>query len=579
MDRHLAGIAAAPGVAIGPAWVFRPGAGTAAAEPLPDIEAAAERAAADLDAIAERMRADGRAEDAGILEAQALMAQDPMLIDGALARAAGETDPARLAEAVEAAAEEAAATLAAIPDELLAARAADVRDVGARISRIITGRVVVPPAAPSVAVAEDLPPSVTAELPPGSLLGIALAGGTPTSHAAILARGLSIPCVVAVSGLLETLGELAGPEGRTVTLGVDGGAGVVVLEPDAEDRGRLRSAADARAAAGDEARRLRGRPGTTADGHHVPLVANIGRPEDAERALEHGAEGVGLFRTEFIFGGRTKAPGEDEQAAAYARVMTAFGPDRPVVIRLADIGGDKPLPYLDLPPEQNPFLGVRALRLAYEDRSLLLTQLRAIARAGAMTGVTPHLMAPMVATVDDVRLLRSLVDEATATLDAAAVPRSAELAVGIMIEVPSAALIAHHLAPLVDFFSIGSNDLTQYVLAADRSNPRLAALGDALHPAVLRAIASTVAGADGAGIPVAVCGELASDPAGALVLVGLGVDELSMDAAALDEVRLVLSRVGLEELVGLAAEALDAPDAAWVREAAGRLLARGASEG
>jgi phosphoenolpyruvate-protein kinase (PTS system EI component) len=307
----------------------------------------------------------------------------------------------------------------------------------------------------------------------------------------------------------------------------------------------------------------------------VLLVANIGNPDDAPRALEAGAEGVGLFRTEFLFMKRQAPPTEEEQVAAYRRAFEAFGPGRPVVVRLADIGGDKAIPYLGLPPEANPFLGVRAIRLAYGDRSLLLAQLRAIWRAGGLAGVTPHVMAPMVATLDDVDLLDALRDEARAAVLAAGQPCASAMVSGIMVEVPAAALLAPELARRVAFFSIGTNDLTQYVMAADRGNATLGRFQDALHPAVLRAVAGVVAGADAAGIPVAVCGELAGDPAGALVLVGLGVDELSADAGSLDEVRAALAGATMAELEALAREALGARDAAAVRAAADELLERG----
>jgi phosphoenolpyruvate-protein kinase (PTS system EI component) len=269
---------------------------------------------------------------------------------------------------------------------------------------------------------------------------------------------------------------------------------------------------------------------------------------------------------------RQTPPTENEQVEAYRRVLEAFGPERPVVIRLADIGGDKAIPYLHLSPEQNPFLGVRAIRLAYASPDLLLTQLRAIWRAGAAAGVVPHVMAPMVATLADVALLLSLRDRARAALTGAGLPAAERMVTGIMIEVPSAAFLAPELARQVDFFSIGTNDLTQYILAADRGNAALAGLQDALHPAVLRAIAGIVAGADAAGIPVAVCGELAGDPAGALVLVGLGVDELSADAGSLDGVRAALARLTRPQLDALARSALAATDAEAVREMAGALL-------
>jgi phosphoenolpyruvate-protein phosphotransferase len=560
---RLTGVAAAPGIAIGPAWRH---AETGGEPPLPDIRAAAGRAAAELTALAERVRAAGRAEEAAIFEAQAMMAEDPTLLEDAERRAAGLTDPDAIAAAVEAAARAAAETLAAIPDELLAARAADVRDVGGRIARIIAGRSIRLPDRPSIALAEDLPPSVTAEIPEGLLLGIVLERGSAVSHAAILARSLAIPAVVAVGGLAAAAEAADG----SLRVGLDGGAGVVLIDPDESDLAALRDAADRREAALRAARALRDHPGTTADGQRVALLANIGRPEDAARALEAGAEGVGLFRTEFLYVGRSDAPSEDEQVRAYRAVLEAFG-ERPVVIRLIDIGGDKPVPYLHLEAEANPFLGMRGLRLAQANRELQLTQIRAIARAGAGAASTPHLMAPMVATIEDVELLRGLIDEALADLDARRIARAAQLVVGIMIEVPSAALMATELARRVDFFSIGSNDLTQYVLAMDRTHPGFAAAADALHPAVLRAIRETARGAAAAGIEVAVCGELAGDPLGALVLVGLGVTELSMDAGRLDEVRAALAARSRAELTALADAALVAETAAAVRALAAEL--------
>ncbi len=573
--QHLTGTAAAPGLAIGPIWRYHAGGGPAGAAKsarTPSIPEAAAIAAEQLEAIADRVRAAGGNDEAGIFEAQALMALDPMIVDAAqrLARDRGSAEAVELAQAVTDATDSVAATFAQIEDELLAARAADVRDVGARIGRILRGLEIEPPLRPSIAIADDLPPSVTVDLPAGSLLGIALESGTRTSHAAILARGLGIPAVVGVGGLRDAIDAAWGPNATEAAgemqVAVDGDAGVVILGPGPDEIATLQGGARESSIDTSAARALRGQPGSTADGHRVLLLANIGRPADAQAAHAAGAEGVGLFRTEFMFMGRSVEPSEDEQVRAYAEVLGQFGDTAPVVIRLADIGGDKAIPYLGLPAEGNPFLGVRGLRLGYEiARPLLVTQIRAIARAGAATGTVPHLMAPMVATVEDVELLLDLRAEAFATLDQQGIPRSDRIVTGIMIEVPAAALIADRLATLVDFFSIGSNDLTQYTLAADRTHGKLGSLQDALHPAVLIAIASTVRGADGAGIPVAVCGELASDPAGALVLVGLGVDELSMEAPALDAVRLRLRAHQRSRLEEIAAAALTARNAAEVR--------------
>lgn len=558
---ELSGIAAAPGVAIGPVWRHAAGMGTG--NPVPDAHVAAERASTELMALAARVRAAGRAGDAAIFEAQAMMALDPMLLAAIADRAARDPSlstpptPDQVAALVEAVAGEQADTIAALEDERLAARAADVRDVGARIVRIVAGRSIALPDVPSIAIADDLPPSIAAEIDDGKLLGIALERGSVTSHAAILARGLGIPAVVGTRGLLPAAGEHR-------MAAVDGDAGRVIFDPTEDELRALKAVVEQRHAAGAAARALRGQPGQTADGHRIELLANIGRPEEVDRALEAGAEGVGLFRTEFLFVGRAAAPSEDEQADAYRRVLEAFG-ERPVVIRLLDVGGDKPLPYLRLAPEPNPFLGIRGLRLAHQHREVLLEQVRAIARAGAALPVAPRLMAPMVATIEDVELLHELVAAALAELDRRTVARAARLEVGIMIEVPSAVLLAAELAQRVDFFSIGSNDLTQYVLAMDRTHPELASAADALHPAVLRAIRATVDGAASSGIEVAVCGELGGDPLGALVLAGFGIGSLSMDAGRLDDVRLALSRLTLAQLQDIARAALAATTADEVR--------------
>ncbi len=572
---RVAGRPAAPGIAVGPPWWYAPGPVSAApreaaeavvsgdeddAESL--IRGAAETAAAQLNALAARLCAADRPGDAEILEAQALMAVDPAIIDEAVRRSHAGVAPAI---AVIDAAEASAVLLAGLDDALLAARAADVRDVAARVVRVLDGTHLNLPDAPSILIADDLPPSLLAEMSPGMLLGVALSGGSPTAHVAILARSLGVPAVVAAAGLLAVVRGAA-------AVAIDGDTGEVIADP---DEAELRVLADRRAVRAARARAdaaLRGRPAATCDGKRIALFANIRSPDEAARAIASGAEGVGLFRTEYLFLRRQSAPSEQEQVAAYRQAMEAFGAERPVVIRLADIGGDKSIPYLGRPEEPNPFLGVRAIRLAGDSRDLLLTQLRAIWRAAGMAGVTPHVMAAMVATLADARMLLDLRDEARAQVDAADEPCPERMVTGVMIEVPSAAMMAPELARMVDFFSIGTNDLTQYVLAADRGNPSLARFQDALHPAVLRTVAAVIAGARTAGIPVAVCGELAGDPAGAVVLVGLGVDELSADVGSLDGVRAALAKVTSAELRVLAVKSLAATDAETVRAAANELL-------
>lgn len=576
VGRRIVGMPGAAGIAVGSVWLYRAvasgaetadgGAATVGAAttggPAARIRAAAAEAARQLESLAARLRSLDRADESGIFEAQAMIAIDPELLDAALARAGAGESPA---ESVEGAVAEASATLAALPDELLAARAEDVRDVGARIVRILRGDDLALPQVPSIAVADDLPPSVAAEIPAGLLLGLALEGGSATAHAVILVRGMGIPAIVGARGLVAAAGD-------ATSIAIDGESGEAILDPGPADVAEFAGRSAALAARRVDEASLRGRPAATADGKRVVLLANIGGPDEAARAIEAGAEGVGLFRTEFLFMGRRTAPSEAEQVESYRRVFEAFGPDRPVTVRLVDIGGDKALPYLDIPSEANPLLGVRAIPLADRFPELLSTQLRAIWRAAGRAGVRPHVMAPMVWTLADAQTLLDLRDEARASVAVSEEWLPERIVTGVMVEVPSAAMLATELARLVDFLSIGTNDLTQYALAADRSDPDLAHLQDALHPAVLRLVAGVVAGARETGIPVAVCGELAGDPVGALVLVGLGVDQLSADAGSLGGVRAALAGLTRDQLADLARRALGATDAAAVRSMARELL-------
>jgi phosphoenolpyruvate-protein phosphotransferase len=559
MSERLHGVPAAPGAAIAAPWHYRPAVGGTTIRY--GLDEAARRAARELEELGQRMRDAGNPDEAEILEAQAMMALDETLLSDARGRVAAG---GFVVDAILGAGEEAAESLAALDDELLAARAADVRDVARRIARIAVGAEIPRLERRSIAIAEDLPPSVTAELERDLLAGIALESGSRTAHAAILARALRIPAVVGVAGLRERSAGAA-------EIAIDGDSGEVFVDPDDAQRtaleraalaGREREAADAA---------LVSTPLRTADGHRVMLAANIGRQNEAAPALAGGAEGIGLFRTEFMFMGRSQAPDEDEQTGAYATVLSTFG-DRPVVIRLIDLGGDKDLPYLAVPPEANPFLGVRAIRLARQDPDLILTQLRAILRAGARTGTTPWVMAPMVADAADVALLHELVDRAEA-----AVPDHCSVRRGIMVEIPSAVTLARELADEVDFLSIGTNDLTQYLLAADRTNPALADQQDALHPAVVRSIAAVVEAGRATGTHVAVCGELGGDPAGAVVLAGLGIAELSMEPSSFGPVKRAVGSVTLAEASELAGAAMQAGDAATARHLVDELLAaRGA---
>jgi len=563
-DRGLLGVPAAAGVVIGPwAALVRP--------PLPEagridpgevdsqmdrIRDAIDAAAVELGALADQVRQAGHDAEASIFGAQAEMARDPALLDGA--REQMDAHALDAVGAVLAASRSIADLLAGLGDPLLAARAADVLDVGDRIARQLggaTGGVTLE--SPSIVVADDLSPSVTATLPRDRLLGIVLAGSSPTAHAAILARAYGIPAVVGAGAAVTAI--RATSPGTTVA--IDGTTGEVVIDPDPESMRRFEGVMETVAAARELDRAEAGQPVRTADGVTITLLANIGGPGEAHDAVALGARGVGLFRTEFLFLERDAPPSEDEQVAVYTSVVESFGGD-PVTIRLLDVGGDKPIPYLTIPREDNPFLGVRALRLADEHADLFLTQLRACYRAAAAGPV--KVMAPMIADSGDVTALLDLAAEARAAAVAAG-HAVGDAQLGVMLEIPSAVLTAGSYLHRLGFASLGTNDLLQYALAVDRGNPALERYRDPLHPAVLSLIRSAVVASEAAGTELSVCGEMAGDPTAALALVGLGVRTLSMAAPSLPAVRRAIGAASAAGLASLAAAALGDGTAAEAR--------------
>jgi phosphoenolpyruvate-protein phosphotransferase len=577
--KRLHGIAAAPGVARAP-WVridpdpAPTGGRTTVAGVAGEIKRLAEASAAaavDLESISSHVRDDGHPDEAAIFEAQAAIARDPALAAMATERINDAHDDA--IAAVQGAAESFAQQLRSLDDELLAARAADVIDVGDRIARRLAGAL--QPAVgldrPAIVAADDLPPSLTATLPRERLLGIVLSGSSPTAHAAILARAYGIPAIVGVRDLLETLAATVEPDGRT-ELAIDGATGDVFVDPDDATVRRL----DAASATGRQRHQQdlveASLPAVTRDGIAMSLVANIGTPDESDAAIALGAEGVGLFRTEFLFLERTSPPSEDEQCAAYERAIRAFAP-HPVTIRLLDVGGDKPIPYLPIAAEANPFLGVRALRLAATEPDLFVTQLRACYRAAASGRV--KVMAPMVADAADVDVLLALAERARTELteEGSAI---GEVALGVMLEIPSAILVADTYFGRIAFASLGTNDLAQYTLAADRGNAALERYRDALHPAVLRLIGQAVDAAARARIELSVCGEMAGDPAAALALIGLGLRSLSMAAPSLPAVRRAIQGGGSAALASEAGAALDDESAKAARARFDALLEAGA---
>ncbi|GIG22096.1 phosphoenolpyruvate-protein phosphotransferase [Cellulomonas chitinilytica] len=518
-------------------------------EPLPpgtDLAAAADRIGAAASVVHDALLAaasTARGEGAAVLAVTAEMAADPTLVDEARRRVVEQ------ASTPQRAVWDAAAV---VVDQLLALgglfaeRARDVDDVRDRVVATLTGAPMpgVPdPGEPFVLVARDLAPADTARLDPDLVLALVTEGGGPTSHTAILARALGIPAVVAVAGA----GTLR--DGDTVL--VDGALGSVTPDPDE----------DAVARAGRTVRRAArlGAPGATADGMPVALLANVADPAGAAAAAAAGAEGVGLLRTEFRFLGRTVAPGVDEQVDAYRQVLAAF-PGRKVVVRTLDAGADKPLPFVTAPDEPNPALGVRGLRTAWDHPQVLDDQLAAIARAAAVEDADVWVMAPMVATAEEAR---DFVERCAAHGLAQA---------GVMVEVPSAALRARDLLVHARFASIGTNDLTQYAMAADRELARLARLSTSWQPAVLDLVAATCAGGALRGRPVGVCGEAAADPALAPVLVGLGVSSLSMTPRALPDVAAVLATVTADRCRELADAALAADGAEAARDTVRAML-------
>lgn len=517
-------IPVSPGVALGPLVWLEPSPVIEPAAPPADPVTEQHRLEAALAAVRERLAAAAQPGLAAeLLAVQAALLADPALAERAVALVAtGLGAAAALARA----ADEAAAVFREQPDPYLRAREADLRDAVAAVQRELAG---IPdayrlPDAPGILLAENLPPSLAAALDPARVLGVIDRQGGPTSHAAILLRAAGIPAVAGAATLV--------PADATGLAALDGGTGEVWLGPDPA----LRAAIAARREAGTRAAApVPGGVVTLADGRTVQLWANVSGRGDAEAARRAGAFGIGLLRTEMLFLDRREAPDEEEQATALAAILAPFA-GRPVVVRTLDAGGDKPIPYMGLTPEANPYLGLRGLRLSLARETLFRTQLRAILRAGH--GHDLRIMLPMVTGPDEVAAARAILEEAHRSL--AGTPHLWPVPVGIMVEVPAAALRIEDFVPVADFFSIGTNDLTQYVLAAERGHPALGRFADATHPAVLGLVGRVAR----AGRPASVCGEAAGDPAAARALVGQGIERLSMGAAAIPRVAEALRGTG-----------------------------------
>ena len=552
----IKGVGAAPGIAVGPIFHFQEvefdldKPETFSSNVGIDLAEALDRAKSQLTELYQQMTEKKLGSEAAIFEAHKELLDDPELTEAVQARVTmGQT----AIKAWKATIDERAAAIAALNDPLLAARADDLRDVGNRVLRLMLGvteKGVPMPTTPVVVVARELSPSDTASFDPERVLGFGIVEGGPTSHIAILARALGLPAIVGVD---ESM--LALEEKTPVILNGNDGTLTVNPAPDVLERAKLSQKRwlEHRRFAQEQA----SLPAISQDGQRVDVTANAGSIADAAEALQMGADGIGLLRTEFLFLERTTAPSEDEQFSVYNAIAETMR-TLPVIVRTLDIGGDKPLPYIQLKPELNPFLGERGIRLCLNRPELFREQLRAILRAAPSGNL--KIMFPMVSDISELRQARVLIKELRHELDAPPVQ------IGIMIEVPSAALMADVFAPEIDFFSIGTNDLTQYTLAIDRGNSALASKHDGLHPAVLRLIAHTIESAHKHGKRADICGELGSDAAAIPILLGLVMDELSVSIPSVPKVKAQVRSLRISELQSLARDALNCSTAQEVRE-------------
>ena len=552
--KKIEGIPASQGIAIGPAFIYQPAVPpveqrtiTDPAAELARLDQAIAEADKALLAIKTNVEQTVGHTEAQIFEVQRMFLKDPVFVG--VIKQTVETEKINVEQALEQTVAGLVKQFKGLEDEYFQQRATDIQDVGQRLLRLLAGwgeGSLADLAEPAIILAENLTPSDTASLNRNMALAFCTSAGSTTAHTAILARSLRIPAVV---GLGQDLWQTT----TSNQLIVNGDTGEVWLDPDAgtiavyQNRRQAEKQAQAQLQVGTK------EPAITTDGHRVEVAANIGSVEEARPALDMGAEGVGLLRTEFLFLRQKTLPTEAEQYQVYRSIAEVLQPF-PLIVRTLDVGGDKPLPALTMPAEQNPFLGQRAIRLSLAEPELFQTQLRAILRAGYNYNL--KIMFPMISSVKELRQALDQLDEARASLEAQKIPYNKSCEIGIMVEVPSAAVMAEAIAPLVDFFSIGTNDLTQYTLAADRTNPLVAPLANPLDPAVLRLVKQVVEAAHHHHKWVGMCGELAGNSLATPLLLGLGLDELSMTGSAIPAVKSIIRHLNLAEAKQVADKAL-----------------------
>ncbi|MGI5946399.1 MAG: phosphoenolpyruvate--protein phosphotransferase [Lachnospiraceae bacterium] len=549
------GTSASAGIGIGKAAIVEDVQLVIKKETIADPKAEAERFKQALEqslqetaALAADLATRVGEKEAEILNGHLMLLSDPLLVGEIENTIANEGVNSEYA--IEQVCNMYADMFASMGDELMQQRATDMRDIKTRMQKVLLGVESVDIAslpAGTVIVAKDLTPSMTAGINPQNVVGIVTELGGRTSHSAILARALEIPAVVAVSDFLTQV-----KNGDEIVL--DGSEGTVYVNPEAEVKADYEARRDEFLREKKELEQYIGKPTVTKDGVQVELVANIGKPEDVEKVLQYDGEGVGLFRTEFLFMDRNSMPTEEEQFEAYKKVAVAMN-GKPVIIRTLDIGGDKEIPYMGLEKDENPFLGYRAVRFCLDRKDdIYKPQLRALLRASAFGNI--RIMVPLVTCIDELREVKAIIAELKKELDEAGIAYNKDIQVGIMVETAAASLIADIFAKEADFFSIGTNDLTQYTMSVDRGNDKVSYLYSPLNPAVLRSIQRIISCGREAGIMVGMCGEAASDPLMIPLLLAFGLNEFSMSASAILKSRKLITSYSMEELQAVAEKAM-----------------------